>query len=202
MSSDLFSCKSLIILVITVMLAIVALSPATGYAQNSIEELAKHENAAGYDRVGTTGRVFSELGMGFVGIVISAVPLGLGFLHPYFFAVTAPITALIVTPITAEMVYQGGRLTGGRSEHWAVYAGGYAGFGIGLLTALLMIADYNFIFVTAAAIPIFSLVGSIVGYELSDKKETNGLISERDRLMGSAPMRSAPIMINLYTGTF
>ena len=188
-------------LVMAALLALFAFSPSHAYAQDSIEELVTNKNADGFKRVSTTERVFAEIGMGLTGIVISAVPsltvLGSG--GSLFGAIVAvAISELIVTPITAEMVYQGGRVTGGRAERWASYAGGYVGFGLGLLTGLICLREFESLwFVPVISIPVLSLVGSIVGYELSEKSETDRLKRRRDGLV-----RSAPIMITLYSGSF
>ena len=46
--------------------------------------------------------------------------------------------------------------------------------------------------------PLVILAGAVIGYELSEKSETDRLISERDKLNQT----SAPIMFQLYSGTF
>ena len=195
----------LLILILASTFALLVSTPSKGYAQDSIQELELNENAYGYHRSHKAGRVFAEIGMGMVGWVISATPLAIGFIDPIFLIVGAVVVDVIVTPITAEMVYQGGRLTGGRATHWASYAGGYIGVASCFLvgTVGLMGGSDGYIWTVAALVPILSFIGSIVGYELSEKTATNRLISERDRLtQGAAPMRSAPIMITLYTGRF
>lgn len=195
----------LLILILASTFALLVSTPSKGYAQDSIQELELNENAYGYHRSHKAGRVFAEIGMGMVGWVISATPLAIGFLDPIFLIAGAVVVDIIVTPITAEMVYQGGRLTGGRAAHWASYAGGYIGFASSFVvgTVGFCFGSDAYLPVVGVLVPVFSLIGSIIGYELSEKAATNRLTSERDKLMqGAAPMRSAPIMITLYTGRF
>ena len=203
----------LFIAILSALLSLVALSPSKTFAQDSIDELVTNKNADGYKRSSKTGRVFAELGMGTVGLVTAAAPSALVFLGSAIFFSDAGMIAgigvfeLIVTPITAELVYQGGRLTGGRARHWAAYAGGYAGMATGLALGTIGFTFdagiEGYLIVAGIAVPILSLVGSIVGYELSEKKETNRLKSDRDKLVQSqSQQRSAPIMITLYSGTF
>ena len=208
------------------MLALIALFaslPSNAYAQDSIAELETNTNASGKKRVSTTGRVFAEIGMGAVGEITAAtaslliaIPLlgilgnsgsdGLGILLVGG-VISLGVFELAVTPITAELVYQGGRLTGGRSKRWAAYAGGYVGMASALLLGTIGLftndKKTSYLIIAGVAIPVLSLVGSIVGYELSDKSETNRLKSERDKLtQATSQQQSAPIMITLYTGSF
>ena len=196
-------------IIVVAMLAFVALAPTMGFAQDSIAELDARKNAAGYDRTNGAGRVFAEIGMGLVGEITLAVPcalVGLGgaaFMNEYAFFGAMGLFELAVTPLTAEFVNIGGRLTGGRAKRWPVYVGGYVGFGTAIAMGLFGFLNEKMIYVGLIAIPVLSLVGSVVGYELSDRHETNRLRSERDKLMrNSAPLRSRPIMITLYSGQF
>ncbi len=195
------------------MLAFVAFSPSAGYAQDSIQELETNTNASGKSRTNPHARRAAEFGMGMVGLVTAAASGGLVAAGGLIFSsdttlyVGLGVVELLVTPITAGLVYQGGRLTGGRAKHWAPYAGGYIGMASALLVGTIGLTfDAGFkgyAIVAGIAIPIFSLIGSMVAYELSDKKETNRLISERDKLtQSSVALRTPPIMFNLISGSF
>ncbi len=191
------------------LIALFAFSPSEAYAQNSIEELTTNKNADGYDRVSTTKRVFTEIGLGMISSV--AVPGALfGWTASagqdaklYLFTLTVAYY-FVLTPITAELVYQGGRITGGRGVRWPSYVGGYAGFVTGGVFCLGGLAGAKpFWIVAAIAAPVLSLAGSIIGYELSEKNETDRLRSKRDKLLANQSRKSSePIMITLYSGRF
>ena len=195
------------------MLVFMAFSPSESYAQDSIQELETNTNASGKSRTNPHTRRAAEFGMGMLGLVTSAASGGLvaagGLIFPSdtTLYIGIGIFELFVTPLTAELIYQGGRLTGGRAKHWAPYAGGYIGMASGLLAGTIGLTfDAGFkgyAIVAGIAVPIFSLIGAMVAYELSDKKETNRLMSEHDKLMqSSGAVKSTPIMFNLISGSF
>ncbi len=194
---------------------VLCICPSMGYAQDSISELEKNVNASGKKRTGDSARVAAEFGMGIVGGVASlAVAVGVGCItnsvlegHPHDMGANFVFPALIVLeltspPLNAGGVYLGGWLTGGRASAGPVFGGAYIGAAVGGVlfgTGWLVHSDI-LIMVGALAIPIFSLIGSVVGYELSEKHETKRLESERDKLM-LEPV-SQPITIKLFSGTF
>ena len=63
--------------IMATMMALFAFCPSTSYAQDSIAELETNKNAGGHERVHPAGRVFSEIGMGFVGMIGGAA-VGVG----------------------------------------------------------------------------------------------------------------------------
>ena len=194
-------------LAIAAMLALFAFLPSNAYAQDSIEELEKDTNAGGNKRVATVGRVFGEMGMGLLG-VLGGAAIGVGILEGLnswgglFWGIA--IGELAITPLTAGGVYLGGWITGGRGKAGPTFGGAYIGAIPGYVCTIVGLtssaegAFYAGLIMT----PILSLVGAIVGFELSDKSETDRLKKERDSLQGPILQRSAPIMVTLYKGAF
>ena len=199
-------------IVMAFLLALFAVCPSEAYAQDSVAELETDTNTWGKKRAHPVGRVFAEFGMGLVGLTTAVAFGGLGYLGfgiGYFFGfagigwVGIGLALATVTPLTAELVYWGGRLTGGRGVRWPTYVGGYVGFATGALLCLGGFASEAMLYVGAIAVPVLSLVGSIVGYELSEKNKTDHLKSERDKILANQSLQaSAPIMITLYQGRF
>ncbi|MBR4985963.1 MAG: hypothetical protein IKY83_09520 [Proteobacteria bacterium] len=195
--------KIWIILMMAVGLAFVSLSPSTGYAQDSIIELERNVNASGREYQGLGARMAGEIGMGLVGelsaaVVGGGIALGIMSWGGIFGGLLA--AELTVTPLTAGGVYLGGWLAGGRGKAGPVFGGAYAGAAVGwVLLGVGVGCNDTLMYAGAIVIPVLSLVGAVVGYELSEKYETNRLIAERDKQM---QQRTVPIMINLFSGTF
>ena len=193
--------------VMAAMCSFFALSPNVGYAQDSITELERNVNASGKERTSKDLRVLSELGMGVLG---AGTAFGVSLVTAVFTfnnRIAADIAFhLALPPLTAGGVYLGGWLTGGRSETWAPFAGAYAGWAAGAIVFFSLWGYEGFgkpstgaEIIDAFLVPALTLVGAVVGYELSEKKKTNDLKAQRDRLTQGT---SAPIMIQLYSGTF
>ena len=189
----------------------ISLSPSTGYAQDSIRELEQNVNASGLTHRGQGTRIFGEAGMGLIG---EAAAVGIGFgvyvlatekFNAQWGAVWSGIIAaeVLATPLAAGGTYFGGWLSGGRAKPGPVFAGAYIGAAPGLiLMGVGALTSDACLIIGAIAVPVFSLIGSIVGYEISESKETDRLKSERDKWMQMPSQRSRPVMINLFSGRF
>lgn len=196
-----------LILVMSAMLAVVFLCPANGYAQDSVSELERNVNASGRTYQGIGVRLTGEIGMGLVG-EISAVVIGggifagFGLWGGFFGGILA--SEIAVTPLTAGGVYLGGWLAGGRGKAGPVFGGSYIGAAVGwtLCGVGLGVGNDPLMYAGAITIPVLSLVGAVVGYELSERHETNRLKSELNKGAQGPMDRSRPIMINLFSGSF
>ena len=203
----------ILMLIFSVFLALFTLSPSVSYAQDSIDELDRNVNASGRKRLNTEYRVLSEIGLGVAGELLGA---GLWWeIHVQTRSTATPPVQLTIallglvttTTIASASVYLGGWATGGRGKAWAPFVGGYAGMLPGLLFALCVPLPENeedkkyaskvMSWGIAASI-VLGIAGAVIGYELSEKHETNRLKSERDKLNQA----SAPIMFQLYSGSF
>ena len=195
------------ILVMSAMLAVVSLCPANGYAQDSVSELERNVNASGREYQGIGIRLTGEIGMGLVGelsavLIGGGIFAGFGLWGGFFGGILA--AEVVVTPLTAGGVYLGGWLAGGRGKAGPVFGGSYIGAAVGwtLLGIGLGTGNDPLMYAGAIVVPVLSLVGAVVGYELSEKHETDKLISERDKMLQGPMDRSRPIMINLFSGSF
>ena len=53
-----------------------------------------------------------------------------------------------------------------------------------------------------AGVYAIALTGAIIGYEISEKKETDRLKSQRKKMMQEPAQKSEPIMIQLFSTSF
>ena len=95
-------------------------------------------------------------------------------------------------------------MAGGRGKAGPVFGGSYIGAAVGwtLCGVGLGVGNDPLMYAGAITIPVLSLVGAVVGYELSERHETNRLKSELNKAAQGPMDRSRPIMINLFSGSF
>ena len=219
--TNLHRVKPHVFLILLAILVFMALCPCLVYAQDSVSELDRNVNASGRERTGVPARVFSEIGMGLVGglvsggisagvFAISPTPKPPSHQHVLFF------THELVTPaLMGGGVLLGGWLTGGRGKAWAPFAGAYIGVAPFLVFHLISViaepdkpvvkSGLDGMFGAAlywAGVYAIALTGAIIGYEISEKKETDRLKSQRKKMMQEPAQKSEPIMIQLFSTSF
>ena len=181
-----------------------ALTVGTAAAQDKVSELEENVNAAGFTRRSMPLRLGAEAGMGLLGEALIlgtelyVIPL-LGI--PPWGDEHLPIVTLLAGPaVMAGGVALGGRWTGGRGSFGWTILGSYGGL-------LALVGAYNLsnLLVGSAdwanliSIPLWSLVGSIVAYEISDRSATNKL---KDKRKGALKSAGEPLMFQLLTLPF
>ena len=195
MTSIIYSRNIFILLIMAAAFALAAFTPSKAYAQESVTELELNCNASGKARTSAAGRVFGEIGLGLLGGIVGAglsiVPMAVGF-DMGSLVISGLVFELITPPLVAGGTLLGGWATGGRGKAWTPFVGAYVG---AVPCYALLFAGDTGVIISLIATPILSLVGAIVGYEISEKKQTNRL---EEQLMQT----EAPIMINLFSGTF
>lgn len=141
---------------------------------------------------------------------ISPTPKPPSHQHVLFF------THELVTPaLMGGGVLLGGWLTGGRGKAWAPFAGAYIGVAPFLVFHLISViaepdkpvvkSGLDGMFGAAlywAGVYAIALTGAIIGYEISEKKETDRLKSQRKKMMQEPAQKSEPIMIQLFSTSF
>ncbi len=201
--------KRITLLLMSAAMAIIFLYPEQSYAQKSVSELEANVNASGRTHLNMGARISGEIGMGLLGAVSALVGGGVIFLATMSFGgIAGGILGyeLTVTPLVAGGTYLGGWLAGGRGKAGPVFGGAYIGSIPGYVLFVLGITVGTrdaLLIASAIATPLLSLLGAIVGYELSEKAQTRRLQDEKNALTaGSTGKLSSPFMINLLSGTF
>ncbi len=188
-----------------------ALTVGTAAAQDKVSELEENVNAAGFTRRSMPLRIGAEAGMGLLG---EALTLGggyglgtlvnsVGHLGELSEMLLFSGIILAVPAVTAAGVYYGGKWTGGRGSLGrpmvASYLSSLVGGSVLLVTGVhncrvtICLDPPEFLLYTA---PLWSLIGSIVAYEISDHSATNKL---KDKRKSALKQAGEPLMFQLLT---
>lgn len=189
---------------------------SNGYAQTSVTELENNVNRYGKERTSKAIRITSEVGMGLAfGAIQAGVAAGIGAIANSYasspndersdsstFMFTSVLLFELFGPtMIAGGTFVGGKITGSRSDIWPAFVGSYVGATASYLF-LIGFTDWG-IATHFATLPVFSILGAVVGCELSEKKGTQELKKERNKLnMKTKKTRTFEFVPVLYSGTF